>query len=63
MFDTVVQVELVQVKRILVVVAVQHLRGIVRHKGAKRSPKVVRRADLAREFGEPDPTSAARNDA
>ena len=63
MFDAVVQVELLQIERILAILPLQHVGGNVRHKGAKRSAKVVRRPNLARQFGELDASSTARDDA
>lgn len=62
-FDAVVQVELLQIERILAIVPLQHAGGNVRHKSAERRAKVVRRTDLAREFGELDASSATRDDA
>jgi hypothetical protein len=62
MFDAVVQVELLQIERILTVVLLQHAGGNMWHESAERGAKVVRRTNLSREFGELDPSSTARND-
>lgn len=63
MFDAVVQVKLLQIERILAVVLLQQAGSIMWHEGAKRSAKVIGRANLVREVGELDPSSTARNDA
>ena len=63
MFDPVVQVEILQIKRILAIVLVQQPSGVVWYKGTKRRGKVVGRTNLVREFGEFNPSSTAREDA
>lgn len=62
MLNAVVQVELFQIKCIFAIALVQHPSGIVWHKGTKRRGKVVGRTNLVREFGEPDPSTSARDD-
>lgn len=63
MLDTIVQIKLMQIKRVAVVVPVQHPRRKMGHKGTKRRTKVVRRTNLVREIGKLDPSAAARKDA
>lgn len=63
MFNTVVQVKLLQIERILAVALLQHAGRQVWHKGAKRRAKVVGWTNLGREIGEFDASSTARNDA
>ena len=59
MFDAVVQVELLQIERVLLVVPPQHAGGNVRDPRAERRAKVVSRTNLLSEFGELDSSSAA----
>ena len=59
MFDAIVQVELLQIERVLLVVPPQHAGGNVWDPRAERRAKVVSRTNLLSEFGELDSSSAA----
>ena len=62
-FDSVMQVELLQIKRISTIASVQHAGGIVTHIVTIRRAKVVSRTKIFRSVGELDASSAAWKDS
>ena len=62
-FNSVVQVDLLQVKRISTIVSVQHAGDVVARIVAKRRAKVVRRTKIFGSVGELDASSTAWKDS
>ena len=63
MLDAVVRVEIREVKRVLPVTPIEHVRSVVRHEEAKRRRKVVRLAHEPRQLAEGNVTPRMRQDA
>lgn len=63
MFDSVVQVNLLQVERIPAIAFVQHAGGVVAHKVAKGRAEVVCRMKTIGKLGEFDAFATAWNDS
>ena len=61
--DAVVRVEVGEVERVRLVVAAEHVRGIVGHEVAEGRRKVVRLAHGGVELGELDVPAVVREDA
>ena len=61
-FDSVVQIELLQVERVLVKVSVEHASDVMARVVAKRGAKVECRTKIFGSIGELDTPSTARKD-